>query len=124
VRRCVRVSLIVVTAASCGGNGDVAGPPPDNRAQLRGVVHEIPTGPRIPGATVTVQGQQALSDSDGNFTFPDLVAGETTVALSKTGYTAQTLRLTLLRGDNFFSLGMPRASAHVPERPLRPAAGP
>src|SRR5688500_2554004 len=112
MQRVIRFTLTASLAASCGGGGrDTTGPGPDNSAQLRGVVHEIPTGPRIPGATVSVQGKQALADTDGSFTVPGLVAGETTVRLEKAGYTTQGVQLTLRRGDNFFSLGMARAAS-------------
>ena len=83
--------FLATLVASCGGGGDDStGPGTNNTAQLRGFVHEIPTGPRIPGATVTVQGKQALSDNDGTFTFSDLVAGETTVAPQRPGTPRRT----------------------------------
>lgn len=112
MQRVIRFALTVILTASCGGGGsDAAGPAPDNTAQLRGVVHEIPTGPRIPGATVSVQGKQTLADTDGAFTVTGLVAGETTVLLEKAGYTTQGVQLSLRRGENFFSLGMARVGS-------------
>ena len=111
MQRAIRVVLTAIFTVGCGGGDDPAGPGTQNSAQLRGVVHEIPTGPRIPGATVSVQGKQGLSDTDGVFTLANLVAGETTVQLEKAGYTTQGIRLTLRRGDNFFSLGMARAAS-------------
>lgn len=111
MQRVIRLALTVVVTASCGGGDEPSGPAAEPIAQLRGVVHEIPTGPPISGATVGVQGKQALSAPDGSFTFADLVAGETTVRLEKAGYTTQGIQLTLRRGDNFFSLGMPRTAS-------------
>lgn len=120
MHRRITMTLLAILAASCGGGGDDStGPHTNNSAQLRGVVHEIPTGPPIADATVSVQGKQALSASDGSFSLSELVAGETTVVLTKTGYTAQNLRLTLQRGDNFFSLGMARSSAVIPHASSR-----
>ena len=109
--RAIRFALTAILTVSCGGGDGPAGPASQNSAQLRGVVHEIPTGPRIPGATVSVQGKQALSDTDGAFTLTGLVAGETTVRLEKAGYTTQGALLTLRPGDNFFSLGMAKVVA-------------
>src|SRR5687767_10236688 len=111
MQRVVLVALSAILAASCGGGDDTSGPSQDNTAQLRGVVHEIPTGPAIPSATVSAGGKQALSATDGAFTIPGLVAGETTVRLEKAGYATQNIQLTLRRGDNFFSLGMSRVAS-------------
>ena len=105
------LALTALLMTSCGGGNDTVSPTPANIAQLRGVVHEIPTGPPISGATVNVQGKQALSGTDGTFTVPELVAGETTVRLERAGYTTQGIQLTLRRGDNFFSLGMAKAAS-------------
>ena len=111
MQRVIQLALGVMLTASCGGGDDTSGPAAESFAQLRGVVHEIPTGPPISGATVSVQGKQALSGTDGAFTFADLIAGETTVRLEKAGYTTQGIQLTLRRGDNFFSLGMPKTAS-------------
>lgn len=101
------LGLVIVLTMACGGNPRApAGPDPSPTATLRGVVHVIPTGPPIAGVTVTVQNRTTMTAADGMFGISDLATGETAVTLRKEGYAPGDIRLTLVAGDNVFSLGM------------------
>jgi hypothetical protein len=94
---------VLVAAAGCGKRPTDPSLP---IAKLRGVVHVIPTGPNIGGVTVTVQGRSTITAADGSFTLTGLTPGETDVSLTRDGFHRGALRVTLVAGDNFFSLGM------------------
>lgn len=88
----------------CSGGGSPTEPP--NRATFRGGVHIVQTETPVPGVTVSVQSRTTMTGDDGMFSIGDLTPGPATVALRKTGYVPADLQLTLMPGDNVFSLGM------------------
>ena len=104
-RRCALVVAALCLVVACSGNQNPSNPGPLSAA-LRGIVHLIPTGPPIAGVSVTVQNKTAVTLADGSFSFSGLTVGETAVRLVKDGYVPGDLKLTLVAGDNFFSLGM------------------
>lgn len=106
------LGMVVLFGIGCGDDPrQPVGPDPLSTATLRGLVHVIPTGPPIAGVTVTVQARTTTTAGDGTFRFSDLAVGETAVTLRKEGYGPGDIRLTLVGGDNFFSLGMAPSAA-------------
>lgn len=95
---------LLLTLACGGGASSPTAPAPE--ALLLGRVHVVPNGPGIVGATVNTQGRTTFTVADGNFNLPHLALGSTTVTLTAAGYRTATLQLTLVEGNNSFSLGM------------------
>jgi len=96
--------MTVCAMTACGGSPTQPGAA--TMATLRGAVHLIPTGPPIADVAVMVQGKSAVTAADGAFTLTGLAPGQTSVTLTRQGYQRADVQLTLVPGDNFFSLGI------------------
>ena len=88
----------------CSGGGS----PTEPTSSLMVIVHELdpPTFTRIPGASVRIQGQSAVTDASGECRFSNLTAGPTTLSLSKAGFRSRDQPITLLPGSNTSSQEM------------------
>ena len=105
-RHLAPLALVLLLLVACGGGGDGGSPSSPTLAVFRGTLHVLGGTAPVAGGTVTVQGSTAQSAADGGFTIRNLQPGPTTVAVSATGYLANTIGLTLAPGDNFFSIAM------------------
>ena len=105
MRRFALLPLLVLLLA-CNGGSPTA--PSFQRANLSGVVHELnpPVFTRIPGATVTIQGQTATTNANGEFRFENLTPGATVLNLQKEGFRTRDQPLTLEPGNNTTSQEM------------------
>src|SRR4051794_6104134 len=73
--------------AADGASTTDGGPPPaGGMGTVYGIVTDIGTGARIPGATVSGGGGNAITDAQGTFTLTGLQAGEITVSISAKDY--------------------------------------
>ena len=61
-------------------------PPPPGLANLYGVVTDSVTGQAISGVLVTLDSQQAYTDSNGAYAFMNIQMGSYTARFSKAGY--------------------------------------
>lgn len=90
----IRIVLCCVLFACGGGGGGGGGsmpdaaPPPTSggSGSINGIVSDIGTGVRVPGATVTAGGQTTNTDVQGAFTLTGLAAGTVSVSITKDGY--------------------------------------
>lgn len=73
-------------------------PPPAGKATLYGKVTDYSTGVPLAGATLTLDGAQASTDSGGNYTFSDVEPGSYTLTLTKSGYISISESITLPEG--------------------------
>jgi len=73
-----------------GGTGDGGtgggGPPPSGAGTLYGIVHDIGTGARLAGATVSGGGQSTTTDAQGTFTLTGLAAGSVNLSITSSDY--------------------------------------
>ncbi|UPU38279.1 carboxypeptidase regulatory-like domain-containing protein [Geomonas paludis] len=73
---------------------------PEPLYYLSGTVHSgSSTGPLLPGATVSVAGKSATTDSYGAFTVTGIPQGTYTITVSKSGYNTLTVPYYTVRGD-------------------------
>ena len=66
---------------------------------VSGVVTDAASGAVLAGATVSYSGGQATTDDSGAYTFTGITEGSYDVAASASGYTAQTLSVTVAPGQ-------------------------
>ncbi len=66
------VALVAWLIAGCGGGG---GTEPANTGSVSGSIVLLDSGQPVGGVTVTVDGQQSVSDDGGNFTVTGVPAG-------------------------------------------------
>ncbi len=75
------VALTGWLIAGCGGGG---GTTPASAGSVSGTTVDIASQIGIGGLTVTVDGQQAVTDANGNFTVTDVPAGTWAVVVATT----------------------------------------
>jgi hypothetical protein len=105
MRRSSLLPLLALVLACSGGSPTE---PAVQRASLSGVVHELnpPVFTRIPGARVSIQGQTATTNANGEFRFENLTPGATVLNLQKEGFRTRDQPLTLEPGNNTTSQEM------------------
>ncbi len=92
-----RMAIVLVAAAFAALSAQTTSP----SASLSGSVSNAGTGRFLDGAAVELvgTGRTALTDSTGEFRFPDFVPGNYTVTVSYLGLETQRLELTLAAGE-------------------------
>jgi hypothetical protein len=97
------LALALLLLAACGGSDSPSSP---TLATMRGRLHVIGSSTTIAGGTLTVQGTSGVSGPDGSFSIAGLQPGLTNVSVSAPRFFSNTIGVTLVAGDNFFSIAM------------------
>jgi hypothetical protein len=103
-----RLSLwaLALLVAACGGGGGGPTVPAPTTATLTGTVHIQGGTTAVAGAAVSAQGASTTTDARGDFALTNLAPGQTTVSLTRDGYRATAIGVTLVVGNNHFSIAM------------------
>lgn len=114
----VRTYAITVPSTSHLNLGNVMMSPASTAvATLSGTVKDIDSQQLIAGATIALSSSPAVSvqtDSSGHYQISNLAAGSYTLTLSGTGYTAQTVTVSLSEGSNLLQLVLRKQSNPTP----------
>jgi hypothetical protein len=85
--------------ASAGRRRAAAHSPVGGTVTLTGTITDSATGAPIPEVEVVVGDKKVITDDQGAFKFPDLLAGTATVTFQRWGYHDETRSLTLVAGS-------------------------
>jgi|GEM_PF-5826516 len=66
-------------------------------------------GSPVDGASVSAQGQIAITGTDGKYSFATLIAGSTAIRVTKTGFTTFQQNVTLVSGANTLNISLAAA---------------
>lgn len=80
-------------------------PPPGETGSLSGIVTDD-IGAPIGGASVTIAGVNATTDSSGNYTVSNLTPGTYTLSVSKSGYGGKSMTISIGPGANTLNVSM------------------
>jgi hypothetical protein len=87
-RACIASLILCCALGACSGGGSSSNqtPGPSGRGTVNGMVTDIGTGGRVPGANVSGGGQSAVADSRGEFTLSGLATGTVSISVTATGF--------------------------------------